>query len=311
MKLTNSPGRRTVRPGSCACLGAVSGDDLGRFDAYAVRSSSGPHVTMQAGVVHLGRHWTTVSRRSVKARAVGRTRWASATAAAGPARRIVAGRAGILDGLRPWTVLADPVAGALAGGAVLRIGASHPDQILGYAESLGAVPGAFAPWGRSLLVVQADDELVVEDERVVRARGRWSRPGPVPEPHRHPGRPAPPGAVPEEGAALVEVDGPCWLGLDDGRGAVAVPARWHASSATVTVAAEVLAAVGPRLPGPACVTLDDSRERRPDRKRGVMLRGAAAVVDTDGIRLEVAVAPEKITVWDGFRSRTVAVPPAA
>ena len=304
--------------GGCASLDGVAGDALGRFDAYAVRSRSGPHVTLQAGAVHQGRHWTTVSRRSVKARAVGRSGWASATATAGTRRRLLAGRASVLDGLRPWTALADPVAAALAGGAVLRIGASHPDQLLGYAEGLTAVPAAFAPWGRSLLVVQADDELLIEGGRVIRARGRWNRPGGVPEPDRAHHRDRPPTTVrrpgdmvPAEASRLIECDGPCWLGLEDGRGAVAVPARWDAGSATLTVSAEIVAALRADLPGPACVTVDDSRERRPDRKRGVMLRGRAAVVDGDGTRLQVVVEPERVTIWDGFRSRTVAVPPAA
>lgn len=296
----------------------MAGDELGRFDAYAVRTRSGPHVTLQAGAVHVGRHWTTVSRGSVKARTVRRSGWASATAATGRTRRLLAGRASVLDGMRPWSVLADPVAGALAGGAVLRIGAAHPDQLLGYAEGLLAIPAAFAPWGRSLLVVQADDELVIDGDRVVAARGRWARAGaaPAPDPARAAGPTSAAGrrsvdVVPGDAAGLLEADGPCWLGLEDGRGAVAVPARWDAGSGCVTVAAEILAAVRPALPGPACVTVDDSRERRPDRKRGVMLRGSARVVDSDGVRLRVAVDPDRVTVWDGFRSRTVAVPPAA
>lgn len=318
--------------GTCGCVGRVSGDGVaervnrmaggppaayppaggdGRpcFDAYAVTTRLGPHVTMQAGVVHAGRHWTTVSRRSLKARTVGAAGWASVTVSAtGGRRRIVAGPARVLDGLRPWTLVADPLAGILAGGAVLRMGAAHPDQLLGYAQGIGRVPAGFAPWGRALLVVEARDELVLDGDRVVGSRGRWAGvaaplpPGPARRRRR------PPqwiDRVPAVVADLVAGAGPCWLGVQDGAGSVAVPARWDPATATVVAPRPVLAALGPRLPGPVCVTLDDSSARRPDRKRGAMLRGTGRIVDGDEQVVEVAIRPDRVTVWDGFRTCTV------
>jgi hypothetical protein len=73
------------------------------------------------------------------------------------------------------------------------------------------------------------------------------------------------------------------------------------------VSADAIARLGADVPGPACATFDDSADRRPDRKRGVMLRGSASLVALDEVRATVAVAVSRITAWDGFSARTTDV----
>lgn len=283
----------------------------GRFDAYAVSSRWGPHVTLQAGVVHLGRHWTTSTRRSVKVRSVQRTRWASATVCDGRTRRIIGGPATVLDGLRPWSFATDPVAGTLAGGAVLRLGAAHLGQLVGYAEAWDQVPGAFAPWGRALLVLDVQDEVVLDGTDVVAARGRWltragggARAGGVRR-SRRPVATTIPGGLPREIDALALHPRECWLGLEDDGRAVAVPARWEPDPGRVVVAAAVVDALGAHLPGRVCVTFDDSSSRRPDCKVGLMLRGTGAPAANGPGEVAVTVAAERATWWQGFDTRTV------
>lgn len=82
-----------------------------------------------------------------------------------------------------------------------------------------------------------------------------------------------------------------------------LPARWQGDDRfDLSVAA--LAQVQAELPGTGCATFDDSTSRRPDEKRGVMLRGHLDLVDVDGPRATVAIRTERITAWDGFSAST-------
>lgn len=280
------------------------------FHAYAVATRWGPHVTLQAGVVHLGRHWTTTTRRSVKVRSVQRLRLASVTVQDHGRHRVLGGPARVLDPTRPWTFVTSPVAGALAGGAVVRLAAEQLEQVLGYAEAGNRVPDAFKPWGRVLLVTDLCDSLSLEGDRVVAADGRWARPpGPLGPPRRS--RTAWPGvstatALPPDVAGLAQEDADCWLGVGTSSGAVALPARWDFTRGRVRVSADALAMVGPVLPGPICVTLDESSQRRPDLKLGAMLRGRAQLVGLDDQGATLDLRLERVTYWRGFDTATVA-----
>jgi len=279
------------------------------FDAYAVLTDRGPHVTLQAGVVHLGRHWTSASRSSVKAAAVRRRRWASVTTGRDGSWRVRSGPAVSLDVTDPGSLLVDPIATSLAGGAVARLGLSRLDQLVGYAQVGAGVPAEFQPTGRVLLATRVHDELVVADGRVVSGRGRWAV---VVAPLEVTGRRARrsarlPDAVPAEIAALADAPGPCWLGVISGDGAVAVAATWDPSTGGVEAAAEPLAALAPGLPGPVCVTFDDSRSRRPDEKAGLLLRGRGAVARTGDGTTSVTFEVDRVTWWQGFASRSTDV----
>ncbi|MGI8751004.1 MAG: hypothetical protein ACR2MN_01560 [Acidimicrobiales bacterium] len=278
----------------------------GQFDAYAVTTRSGPHVTVQAGVVHLGRHWTTATRNSVKARSINRLHRAAITTGEGPSWRVVGGRAQVLDGARPMSLAASPVTSALAGGAMLRVGLRQLDQLVGYAEVGAAVPLSFLPTGRVLLVTRIQDEVVLDGDRVVDASGDWRPARVAVEPsRRRPARWKPERAlakVPEVIADLAVRPGRAWLGVTTCAGAVTLPADWDPVAGRVRVSRDALTAVGAELPGAVCVTLDDSASRRPDEKIGVMLRGSGAVVDLDATAAAVAVDVSRVTYWKGFVS---------
>jgi hypothetical protein len=282
----------------------------GRFDAYAVGTGQGPHVTLQAGVVHLGRHWTTTTRRSVKVAAIRRTGTASATTGDGPRWRVVSGPASTLDPTHPASLAAHPVSSALSGGALLRLGLGRLDQLLGYAEAGTAVPLSFLPTGRVLLVTRIQDELTLEGDDVVDASGRWARSAGAIEPSRGLRRPWNPdralAGVPDDLADLVAQAGRGWLGVRTARGSVALPGEWDPSTGQLRVSHGALAAVQAELPAAICVTLHDSGSRRPDQKLGVMLRGTGAVADVDRSSASVAIAVERVTYWDGFVSNTKA-----
>ena len=286
------------------------------FHAYAVRSRWGPHVTLQAGVVHLGRHWTTTTRRSVKSVAVNRWAYASATVDDGDGRyRILAGPAHLLDGLRPWSLVGDPLDTVLAGGAVARLAGTNLEQIVGYAEAGRAVPSTFLPWGRVVLVTAVRDELTVDDGAVTGATTRWTgrRPASALRAERRRGAPAgwsPPVTdrpIPAAALDLASEARACLVGVETSGGPVAIPARWDPATGQVALPAAVVAAVGPRLPGPACVTFDESSDRRPDRKIGLMLRGGVTVAAVNDVAVHLGVATDRITHWSGFASGSALV----
>ncbi len=277
-----------------------------QFDAYAVTTRSGPHVTLQAGVVHMGRHWTTATRNSVKAESIKRLVRATVTTGEGPSWRVVGGSARVLDGAHPMSLATSPVTSALAGGAMLRVGLRRLDQLVGYAEVGAGVPLSFLPSGRVLLVTRIQDELVLDGDRVLDVGGDWSPDHVAIEPSgRRPPRWKPERAladVPEEIADLAVQSGRGWLGVMTSAGAVPLPGDWDPVAGRVRVSREALSAVGAEIPGAVCLTLDDSSSRRPDEKVGVMLRGSGTVVDLDATAAVVAVEVSRVTYWKGFVS---------
>lgn len=281
----------------------------GGFDAFAVSARSGPHVTLQAGVVHLGRHWTTTTRGSVKAGAIRRTGWAAVSTMEGRGFRLVGGPASVLDPAHPSTIAAEPMNTMLAGCALLRLGLGRLDQLVGYAEARSAVPLSFLPSGRVVLTTRIRDDLVLEGDALVQAHGRWDGAGGEIRvtrgraPRWQPDRVL--DGLPEEIALLAGRAGQGWLGVRTGSGAVALPAAWDPATGHLRVARAALAAVDAEVPGPVCVSLDDSASRRPDEKLGVMLRGTGTVVDLDERVASIALAVERVTHWCGFASTTV------
>ena len=90
------------------------------------------------------------------------------------------------------------------------------------------------------------------------------------------------------------------LGLVTPRGPVALPIAWDGTTATLPEGVDDLVAGAGSA---ACVTFDDPVRTRPTQQRGVVLRG-----DT---RLESgrrwSLIPRRVTYWDGFDTRTVAL----
>lgn len=286
--------------------------DATSFNAYAVTSRSGPHVTMQAGVLHAGRFWTTTSRDSLKARSVRSHGVAGAIVPEGDRARLVSGRTSAITALDPRSLVADLTAPMRAPGAVLRLGIDQVEQLLGYLEAAANIPSGFLPHRRVLLVTKPDRSLVIADFDVVEVDGSWAgradastdvltvdRAGGAFDvlPHDQLG-PA--------HRSTVQADSRVHLGVCTPTGPIALPARWVGENRFVA-SAPALAVAGAALPGRAVAVFDQSTSRRPDEKLGVMFRGSARLVDIDGRRAVLAVDPERITTWDGFEADTVTV----
>jgi len=278
------------------------------FAAYGVATRSGPHVTMQAGTVQSGRFVTTTSRDSLKARCVRRRGVACAVLEHGDGTtEVIAGATVSVDLRNPIDMLSDPAGALVAGPAALRLAGDQLEQLLGYVEAAGRVPAGWLPHNRVLLVTRIDRSLTLRGWDVVGGTGAWrdeadagllvadeQPPGALPE-------------LPDDVASLPGADAPARIGLATAHGPVVLPARWRGDD-RFDVAAAALARLGAELPGAACATFDDSADRRPDRKRGVMLRGTAALVGLDRTCATVAVRTERITAWDGFSARTTDAP---
>lgn len=288
---------------------ATPNTDDGRFQAYAVPSRSGPHVTMQAGIVHAGRFWTTTSASSLKARSVQKHGTATAVVSDGDSQRIVSGPTAAIRPLRPWTLARDPLAPALSGVAVARLGLDQMEQLLGYFEASGSVPADWLPTRRVLLVTRIRRSLTLADGEVVDATGAWDRdvlPALGAEPSG--GRPGalPVDQIPEGQRRVVHEGARAHLGVQTPTGPVAFPATFTGDDRFV-VPVRLLAAVTADLNGRAAAVFDDSTSRRPDEKLGVMFRGGVRLVDVDGPDAVLAVETAKITTWDGFDADTVEV----
>lgn len=289
-------------------LGAAGADGSTEgFAPYAVRTRSGPHVTIQAGVVHAGRFWTTTSRPSLKARSVRAHRYASVLVREpGEAHRLIAGPTVSLDLTRPLDVLADPVAPVFAPGAVLRLGREHLRQVLGYLEAATSIPSGWYPQNRVLLVTDIDRSLTLDRNHVVDADGAWDRrrravragnANPIALPRRVGGHDLQP---------LLDGSHPVHVGVTTPEGPVALPATWQPDG-TVAVSSGALGALHAAFPAPACIVVDDSTSRRPDEKRGVMFRGEGHVLDVHRGVVTLMVDTDRVTIWDGFDADTVDV----
>ncbi|HAS11512.1 MAG TPA: hypothetical protein DCS55_13520 [Acidimicrobiaceae bacterium] len=279
------------------------------FAAYAVKTRSGPHVTMQAGVVQSGRFITTTSRGSLKAKSVRAHRVAAATIEHDDGvTEVVAGPTIAVDLRRPEAMLTDPAGALIAGPATLRMAGDQLEQLLGYVEAAGKVPSGWLPHKRVLLVTRIDRSLRVEGFSLLDGSGDWTPELPAPsELRRTTDRTA--GSLPElpeDVRHLVDLEAPARLGIATPHGPIVLPARWQGGD-RFDLSAAALAQVHAHLPGAGCATFDDSASRRPDRKRGVMLRGRLDVVEVDGPRATVAIRTARVTAWDGFSARTIDV----
>ena len=277
------------------------------FSAYAVQSRSGPHLTMQAGVVHAGRFWTTTSGGSLKARSVRTHRTASVVVPDDEGRqRVIAGRTSALRAFRPLDALRDPFAPLRSPAAVFRLGVRQVEQLIGYFESASRVPADWLPHRRVLLVTRIDRSLTLDGPEVVEVTGDWRRDPEADAPRVRAERPTelPLEALPGTHADVVGRH--AHLGLTTPDGPVAVPARWTGDN-RFEVSAGALRAMDVTLPGRAVAVFDESSSRRPDEKLGAMFRGRATLADIDGPHAVVLVHTERITTWDGFEADTVAV----
>jgi hypothetical protein len=279
---------------------------MSNFQAFAVRGKSGPVVTMQAGVDFGGYYWTTTSRHAAKVSALRRDSSASVLSRKHDTWRLHAGRAVVIDPSHPAQAVRELPVFALAGSALALIAVHYPEQLLGYIADAGSTPNAWRLHHRVLIAMRHHDELVWSDDGVIlhqtdrfrgdsRSHGSSARPTKRPPASRH-----------ERQPSLLDIDGACWLGIDGDAGPIALPGGWRAGRSAVSIGASVLAAVNPRLPGRACVTIDRSDSPRPSDKSGIIGRGDASSARTRAGIASIVVEVDSTTIWNGFRSTVAA-----
>ena len=94
------------------------------------------------------------------------------------------------------------------------------------------------------------------------------------------------------------------MGIEADGGPASLPGQWDPDTGAIEVGRHPLSALAAELPGPACITIDESSSRRPDGKVGVMLRGWAGLVEVDQSRARVRIDVRRVTSWTGFTSTT-------
>lgn len=277
-----------------------------RFDAYAVETRSGPHVTMQAGLLHAGRYWTTTSADSLKAKSVAKHSQASAVIHDHGGVTIVHGRTTMLRLTDPLRLIGDPTAPLRAPLALLRLGVDQAEQLLGYLEVAGNIPSGWLPHQRALLVTRPDRSLTIRDGRVVAADGDWGTPVPIRPAAAMPRHDLPASTVPASHRGVLVDGAAVHVGVPTVHGPIALPGRWVGDD-RFDVPADALAHVGVCLPGPGAVTFHDSVSRRPDEKIGVMFRGEVEIVAIDDFVATLRLSTVRVTTWDGFEATTRSV----
>ena len=278
---------------------------MSNFQAFVVRGKSSPVVTLQAGVSFGGYYWTTTSRCAAKVAALRRDPSASVLSRKDDTWRLRAGRAVAIDVSRPPDGVRELPVYALAGSALALIAVRYPEQLLGYAVDAASTPKIWRLQSRVLIAVRHEEEIVWTDDGVITHqtdRFRHDSNNKVaPRPTKRRSI-----ALPERDGSLLDFDSTCWLGLDSAAGPIALPGQWTAGSSTVDVQAPVLAAVNGRLPGRACVTIDDSDSPRPSDKSGIIARGSGSLARIRAGVASIAVDVDSTTTWNGFRSTVAA-----
>ena len=278
---------------------------MSNFQAFVVRGKSSPVVTLHAGVSFGGYYWTTTSRRAAKVAALRRDPSASVLSRKDDTWRLRAGRAVVIDVSRPPDGVRELPVYALAGSALALIAVRYPEQLLGYAVDAASTPKIWRLQSRVLIAVRHEEEIVWTDDGVITHQTHRFRHDSnkkvAPRPTKRRSI-----ALPERDGSLLDFDSTCWLGLDSAAGPIALPGQWTAGSSTVDVQAPVLAAVNGRLPGRACVTIDDSDSPRPSDKSGIIARGSGSLARIRAGVASIAVDVDSTTTWNGFRSTVAA-----
>ena len=276
------------------------------FQAFVVRGTSGPVVTLQAGVDFGGYYWTTTSRRAAKVAALRRDPSASVLSRKHDSWRLRTGRGVVLDVSRPPEAIRELPVFALAASALALIAVRYPEQLLGYVVDAASTPRAWQPHHRVLIAVRHEEELVWTDEGIITHQTNRFRHDS--EDNQTSARPTKRQSVVHQvpDASLLDFDGDCWLGLDSEAGPIALPGTWTASSSAVALPESVLSAVSAFLPGRACVTIDDSDSPRPSDKTGIIARGEASLSRVHAGFASIVVGVDSTTTWNGFRSSVAA-----
>ena len=276
------------------------------FQAFAVRGTTGPVVTLHAGVDFAGYFWTTTSRSAAKVAALRRDPVAAVLSRKHDSWVLRTGRAVVIDPARPCGAIRELPVFALAGTALALVAAAYPEQLVGYVADGASTPTAWRLHKRVLIAVRHDDELSWTDRGTIMQQSTRFRPDGNQRDRLHRIPRAEAAIHDERGASPLDVDGSCWLGLDSDDGPVVLPGRWSASRSVVRVRSAVLAATNSWLPGRACVTIDSSDAARPSDKAGIIARGEATPGRTRDGNRSIMINVDGISTWTGFRTGVIA-----
>jgi hypothetical protein len=260
----------------------------------AIETASGPHVTPLLFAITATRLWFVMARTTLKVKVLRKRPAVGLVIDGGASALVVRGEAAVLDPLRPRDLAAKLAEVARAPLGSASYGLHNPLELMTFARDAARVPGRAQP---NLALVSVRP-LAIE---VVAGR-KPAEPQPDEEPlaswsERLEG-------VPGIAARLVPVPGPAVLAWLTPQGPVAVPAQWDpASSTAADVAWPLLERAGAPSEGKACLCLDGSHGKGPIAKYGVLLRGTGRGGE-DG---RAAIAPDRVTWWDGFDTGTAAV----
>ena len=275
--------------------------DAGELAYLAVTSKAGPMVTPVLFATRDGRVWMVLPRSSAKVAAIGRDAVVGVTVVSATATAVLQGEARVVDPLDPGSLvssLPEALLSPRAAGSYLADNLQHlPDLVR--SGSLTA---------RAMAAVRPERALVVRGTGDVWSDGEWAAAGP---------RPAGPSADVTGAPALrivgdappsilTATDGPAnvLVGWTTPTGPVALPGAWDPARRIASVRRDVFAAAGASVEGAACVLFDLTEGTSLDAKAGVVLRGTATAHHRDDEAVDLALAVERVTWWQGDRSKT-------
>jgi hypothetical protein len=254
----------------------------GRLAYVAVATSGGPLVTPVLYGVSGDSLWFLTKRTAFKTRVLRRDPRTAWVVRDGERSVAMTGRARLLSPLHATELL---TGGLLAAPPAIGSWAErNPRQVAGFLRDALSRPGQAMPHDFVLARLRPETVSVVEPPAAGRRRGRPGRLDVVPARLR---------------GLAARADGV--LGLTTAGGTVALPARWD----PVRWVAQVPGAVDG---GPACLTFDEPVRTRASQQRGLVLRGRARVLGPAGAGTALAFDFGRATYWDGFETRTLALP---
>jgi len=231
--------------------------------------------------------WFVTNRHALKARVLGRRPSAGWVVTVGDKSVVATGQAELLSLSDPKAALARVAMLAHAPTAVLSWAKRNPRQVAGFLGDSVVHPSRALPQDVVLVRLRPSTSVVVPRPTAVDdAEVDPTVTSALPEALAH--LPASPYGV---------------LGLVTPEGPLALPIAWDGATATLPEQVdELVVDAGPR----ACVTFDDPVRNRPTQQRGVVLRGSGGPVRA-GSTVGWSVDATRVTYWDGFDTRTVAL----
>ncbi len=263
--------------------------------SVAVESTAGAHVTVQAFAWSAGRVWLFAPTDSLKVRAIARQPVIGITVRFGKQAVMMSGVAELIDIWPPRPESLSPRLPFGLGWYFARNAAITTGIVADLLS--GDLPGLSS---RTLISFALERELTVDNGVIVHQGGTW----PEPPGAAANGAPAPVDLhvdiLPPQQRQLLRQATQADIGWLTSVGPVVVPATVTAGLASVPRI--LLTKLGQPV-GNGALTVHASEGNRPSRYTGVMLRGPL-VYDAEGA---VGVEAERVTWWEGYTSRTVAV----